>query len=156
MLPEGHPRRFDRPRAVAWAVLLSYLVAARLVGNLFPLSTFDMYQGHAPPVATRVLVLDATGTAAQVDDYEGYACEGPPLSMTLIEQRCGEHDRPLDYVLRDQALHIEAHAGEPTEPGTEPITLVARAHRLQPGPDQGRHADCVVARCTARRRGGRR
>jgi len=156
MHPRAARHRFDRPRAVAWAVFATYLVAARLVGNFFPLSVFDMYQAHAPDVATRVMVLDARGEAGEVDDYEGFACDGPPLSMAVIEQRCGEHYRPIDYVVRDQALHIEATSRVDAERDAEPVALVARARVLDPGPEQPAVSDCVVARCTARRRGERR
>lgn len=147
-------RRFDRPSVVAWAVFGTYLVAARVVGNFFPLSVFDMYQGHAPPVVSRVMVRDGAGATAEVDDYEGYVCEEPGLSMALVEQRCRPRHRPLDYVVRDQALHIEAHPGVPTDEGSEPVEIVMRAHVLDPSPDEPAVTDCVVLRCTARRRGG--
>ncbi|MCA9712704.1 MAG: hypothetical protein KDK70_43145, partial [Myxococcales bacterium] len=106
---EPPPRRLDRRLVVAWAIFATYLLAARMVGNFFPLSVFDMYQAHAPSVVARVLVVDEAGERAEVEDFEGWACEGPPLSMPQVEQRCGARHRPLDYVLRDQALYIEAH-----------------------------------------------
>ena len=139
------------PTVVALAVFVTYLVAARGPRNLFPLSVFDMYQGHASATAARVLVKDVSGEVAELDDYVDWTCSWeaqPPMS---VEATCGSEHRPLDYVLRDQDLYLQAHAGE----GDENVRLVSRAYRLS---DAGRPRfdDCVLAQCRARRKGGTR
>lgn len=120
-----------------------YLVAARGPSNLFPLSVFDMYQGHAPAVVARLLVLGPDGDAAEVDAFDDWSCTWEAES---IEATCGENHRLPDYVERDQRLYLERNAGE----GDASVELVSRAYRLdEPVRDA---EDCVVARCRARRR----
>jgi hypothetical protein len=129
----------------------TYLLAARVVGNLFPLSVFDMYRAEAPDVAARVLAIDAAGQPGEIEDFEAFVCETQRVSLTRIDETCGPDHRPLEYVVRDQELHIEAHRGD-DERGAEPITIVSRAHALT----QPTFTDCVITRCTARRRGDSR
>ena len=86
-----------------------------------------------------------TLTEAPDEDWETH--------LPQVEQRCGARHRPLDYVLRDQALYLEAHgdaAGGSL--AAERVTLVSRSYALEPQPGAAASADCVVARCTARRR----
>lgn len=134
------------PFIVAWGVFATYLVGARIVGNFFPVSVFDMYRERPPDVAARVIVIDASGQAAELDEFEAFVC-GEPLSLARIDLTCGDHHRPLDYVARDQELYIEAHRGVE---GGEPIAIVSRAHPLSSARTS---SDCVIAHCTARRRG---
>ena len=124
----------------------TYLVAARIVGNFFPLSVFDMYRGHAPEWAARVVAVDASGRVAELDDFEAFACDLEPVSLARVEATCGPDHRPLAYVTRDQELWVEAHRGSD---GDEPIAIVSRARAL----DHDSFDDCVIAKCTARRRG---
>ena len=150
MARQDGQRGVPLPFVVAWAVFATYLVAARVVGNLFPLSVFDMYQSHAPEVAARVVVLDAAGREAELDHFEGFVCESEPVSLLRAGQSCGPDHRPLHYVVRDQELWIEAHRGGDAAT-SEPITIVSRARSVTREPVT---ADCVIARCYARRRGG--
>ena len=55
------------------------------------------------------------------------------------------------YVVRDQQLWLEAHL-DPTG-GPEAIAIVSRAYALAERPGAPAFTDCVIARCTARRRG---
>ncbi len=154
---EQSPRGWDRRRVAAWAIFITYLIAARLVGNLFPFSVFDMYQAHAPDVVARVLVLDARGVAAQVDAFEAYVCEGPSLTMREIERTCGPDHRPIDYVVRDQALFIREHRGVArSRDGLEPISLVSRVRGSGTEVGDSEVSDCAIARCWARRAGSDR
>jgi hypothetical protein len=125
---------------------VTYVIAARIVGNFFPLSVFDMYQARAPEVAARVLAIDAAGRTAELHDFEAFACDERPLSLAHIDDTCGPDHRPLEYVTRDQELYIEAHVGDA---GDESIAVVSRAYSLS---DPG-VSDCVIAHCMARRRG---
>ncbi len=149
------PRRVTLPLVVAWSSLATYLVAARVVGNWMPLSTFDMYQGSAPEVAARVVVVDAGGERHELDRFEGYACEpaAAELAATLAA-RCTDEHRPLPYVVRDQQRWLDAHRD--AADGPEAVAITSRAHALTGRPGAPASSDCVLARCTARRRGGGR
>lgn len=137
----------------AWACLATYVMAARVVGNWFPLSTFDMYQAHAPEVVARVVVVDAAGRARELRHYEAYACEPAPVELAAaVAERCDEEHRPLPYVVRDQQLWLEAHVD--AAGGPEAIAIVSRAYMLAEQPGAPAFTDCALARCTARRRGG--
>lgn len=156
-MPARRSRRFTLPLVVAWSCLATYVVAARVVGNSFPLSTFDMYQAHAPEVVARVVVVDAAGVERELGHYDGYACEPAPLQLGAeVAERCGEQHRPLPYVVRDQQRWLEAHleSGGAGAGAAEAIAIVSRAYVLteQPGPPA--FTDCELARCTAHPRGG--
>jgi hypothetical protein len=144
-------RRIDLPLVVAWAIFATYVLAARGVRNMFPISVFDMYQAHAPEVVARVLVLDAAGETAQVEQFEGFVCEDDPAVLMHVEDTCGADHRPLEYVTRDQASYLARHSGQ--APGPEAITLVSRAYVLTARPGAPPSTDCVLTHCTARRRG---
>ena len=146
-------RPFTLPLVVAWSCLATYLVAARVVGNWFPLSTFDMYQAHAPEVVARVVVVDEHGDKRELAHYEALACEPAPLELAAaLAERCSEEHRPIPYVVRDQQLWLDAHRGPAG--GPEAIAIVSRAYVLAERPGAPAFGDCVLARCTARRRGG--
>lgn len=133
--------------------MTTYAVAARIVGNSFPLSTFDMYQAHAPEVVARVVVVDAAGRGRELSRYEGYACEPTPVRLAAaVKERCGDEHRPLPYVVRDQQLWLDAHLD--ADGGPEQVALVSRAYVLAERAGAPAFMDCVVARCTARVRGG--
>lgn len=144
-------RRFTLPLLIAWSIFATYLGAARLVGNLFPLSVFDMYRAHAPEVVARVLAVDAAGTKHELSRLEAFACEPAPVQLRAqVEARCDVDHRPLPYVLRDQQVWLDAHL-DPAG-GPEAITIISRAYVLVDRPGAPAHHDCELARCTARRR----
>jgi len=152
-VPLRRPRRVTLPLVVAWSCLVTYLVAARVVGNSFPISTFDMYQGHAPEVVARVVVVDGEGRKRELGQYEGYACEPAPVRLAeRVAERCSEEHRPLPYVVRDQQLWLDAHL-EPAG-GPETVAIASRAYVLVERPGAPTFTDCVIARCTATLRGG--
>ncbi len=141
--PEPAGSRPPLAWVVAVAVFATYLVAARGPSNLFPLSVFDMYQGRAPAVVARMLVIDTDGHAAQLDAFTDWSCTWEAES---VEATCGASHRLLDYVERDQRLYLERNAGE----GDVSVELVSRAYPLYEPATKAQ--DCVVARCRARRR----
>ncbi len=142
-LPDPERSRPPLAWVVAIAVFVTYLLAARGPSNLFPLSVFDMYQGHAPAVVARMLVIDADGRAAEIDAFEDWSCTWEAES---VEATCGATHRLMDYVERDQRLYLDHNAGE----GDVSVQLVSRAYRLHEPAAEAR--DCVIARCRARRR----
>ncbi len=138
-------RRVALPFVVAWGVFATYLLGARIVGNFFPLSVFDMYRGHAPQWAARVVAVDASGRTAELDAFEAFACDPDPPPLRDVERICGPAHRPLGYVVRDQELWLLRHGGS----GDEEIAIVSRARAL----DNDATDECVIARCSATRRG---
>jgi hypothetical protein len=152
-VPSRRSLRFTLPLLVAWSCLATYLVAARIVGNWFPLSTFDMYQAHAPEAVARVVVIDGEGSKRELGYFHAYACEPAQLELTAaVAERCSEEHRPLPYVIRDQQLWLDDHR-DPAG-GPEAIAIISRAYVLAERPEAPVYTDCVLARCTARRRGG--
>lgn len=136
--------RVRLPLVVAGSIFAVYLVAARLVGNLYPLSTFEMYSRPVPAWVTRIWARDATGALHRLDDYDEWRCE-PAIDLRAALERCGPEHVALDYVVRGEQVVLDAGVG-----GDVSVDLISRAHRLANGPGE-RVRECVLARCSARR-----
>ena len=148
----------NRPRGplpiaaiVAWTVFIAYFSAARGIQNFFPVSVFDMYRAHAPAVVGRVIVTDRTGDASEITTWTGFHCDdGRPVLKDLEACAPEPTSRPIGYILRDQQLHLDEHSE--VKPGSEAIAIILRSYRLVTERGAPPHTDCVIARCTARRR----
>ncbi len=136
------------PLVVGLAIFCAYFVAARLVGNLYPLSTFEMYSRPAPEWAARVFARDADGRLHRVDAFVGWRCPDP-TDLRAALASCGARHIALDYVVRDDQVAIDD--GDPS-PAGEPVELISRAQRVATGPGERTHV-CRIATCTATRRG---
>jgi hypothetical protein len=147
--PDG---RVSLPTVVAWTVAIAYLLAARGVRNFFPISSFDMYQGRAPEVASRPLVVDGAGRASELEQYDAFRCEPERPSLTDVAQCPGAPRGGIAYVSRDLQVYLDEHLAEPGA-GAEEASIVQRSWTLEDRPGAPSHVDCVLARCTARRRG---
>lgn len=145
------PRRRVSARLVAaWAIFAAYFVAARGVGNFFPLSVFDMYQGRAPEAAARIVAVDERGRTSELSGWKDFDCEGG--SPRLTERiKCGRPDQTVPYVARDLQGYVDANLGGGAG---EPLSIVSRTYRLTEGSGPLEFSDCLIARCTARRRSG--
>jgi hypothetical protein len=140
-------RRVTAPLLVAWASFATYVLAARGVRNLYPISVFDMYQRAAPTAVARVIVLDEHGGKHPLDAFTGFHCEPAPPMIPDVRRFCGPDHEPLDYVTRDQQRDFDAHlAGAP---GPLRIAIVSRSYRIDPVQLGTVEHDCVLARCTA-------
>ncbi len=136
---------------VAWTVFITYFVAARGIQNFFPISVFDMYRAHAPAVVARIIVVDPNGDASEITSWTDFHCEdGQPVLKDLEACAPDPTARPLGYILRDQQLHLDAHRD--VKPGPEAIAISLRSYQLRSDRGAPPHSDCIVARCTARRR----
>ena len=149
-------RRVPLPSVVAWAVFATYFVAARGAANLFPISSFGMYQGRAPDVVSRLVVVDQAGRTSAIDDFDAFHCA--PARPVLADESslCGQDHRGLEYVVRNQQVYLDDHLALQAARGAEPISIVSRAYRVRSEAPSRPSEDCVMARCTARRLDGAR
>jgi hypothetical protein len=149
--PPGASTRWGRHSLlVSASIFVTYLLAARGVRNLFPLSVFDMYKSHAPDVATRIIAVDAAGRAEELHAFEAFRCE--PAAPRLDELRSCEHAERgrIPYVVRDAQIYLDQHLRGDAR--GEEVTIAARTWRLQGRPGPLPFADCALARCVARRK----
>jgi hypothetical protein len=124
---------------VATLVLAGYLLAARGVGDLYPLSTYSMYAGSPGDSISRVMAL-VGGSFVEVTDLSSWQCDNLPH---LEAAQCGGA-RGIAYLDREREAHIRNHPGD----GGEPVELVRRVFSFD---GVQRPAYCTLARCRARR-----
>ncbi|MFO0635583.1 MAG: hypothetical protein U0168_22295 [Nannocystaceae bacterium] len=144
------PSRTRAPVWAAWSIFAAYVVAARGIGNAFPLSVFDMYQGRGGDSAARVLVRESDGRTRELDRYTALQCHPRLPQLMEVRRSCGPQHQPLDYVTRDQQRWLEAHLVD--EPQPREVAIVSRAWWLRPHAGEPGFDDCVIARCTATER----
>lgn len=141
------------PRLAAGIVFGAYLVAARGIGNCYPVSVFDMYQGRGDETAARVMVRDRGGEIFELDAFDGFSCFPRLPMISEVKRYCPTEHQPLDYVTRDQQRALERRLVDEPSVGDEEVAIVSRAFFLGERPLVTH--DCVLARCTARRRSPR-
>ncbi|MDI1478676.1 hypothetical protein [Polyangium sp. y55x31] len=135
----------------AWAIAIAYLLAARGVGNFFPLSAFGMYQGRSPDVASRVLVVGASGEAAEITAFDGFSC-APAWPKLDDVRHCAPGDQGrVEYVSRDLQVYLDAHVTSDAA-GMEDARIVWRTWTLEDRPGPPASQDCELASCRVRRR----
>jgi hypothetical protein len=152
---DGTPpdRRVSLPTVVAFALAVSYLLAARGVRNFFPISSFDMYQGRSPDVASRPLVVDGAGKASELTQYDAFRCEPARPQLTDVRQCPGAPLGGIHYVARDLQVYLDEHLAAEGA-GMAEASIVQRSWTLEDRPGPPSYVDCVLARCSVRRRGG--
>jgi len=136
-----------RPAAIglrALVLLVAYVAAARGVGNLYPLSTFEMYGGTRLTTASRIAVIDAAGVH-EVERFSRWRCAA---SVDVDPRRC-THQWPYFHVeARDR--EVLAHIERAADPGADarPVVVIRRVWRAsEDGPMTP--SDCELARCEA-------
>lgn len=142
-------RRVPLPFWVAWAVLLTYLAAGRIVRNFFPVSVFDMYQARAEDVSTRILFLNDAGESTRLSTWSQFHCAPAHPVFAEVTNQCGFDFRPIPYVARDQQRYFDAHQHARSE--GDGVRIVARAYWLSDVEGRPLHRDCELARCQATR-----
>jgi len=135
-----------------WAIFIAYVLAARGIRNFFPISSFDMYQGRAPTIATRILVVDDIGHSSEITQYDSFQCNPAKPKLENVQHCQGAAIRGPNYVVRDQQIHLDAHlrSGLTDAPNAK---LVLRTFTLEDRPGPPAFSDCVLAACLVHKRG---
>lgn len=133
------------PRLVAFGVFVVYLLAARGVGNFYPLSTFEMYGSSTLSSASRIVVRDESGAVDEVDAYTGFACDHPvdPDPRTCLEAWPFDHVPAMDAAFARTIDRSRASSSAPR------VEIVRRVWRFED--EHTLTQDCVLARCRAAR-----
>ena len=132
--------------AFALTLIGAYVVTARGVGNLFPISTFEMYGRSTPGSASRIIVRRSDGSLAEVTDFEAFDCatEVSADPMTCLDAWPFEHVPAED---EGAVAHVQEAAAR-LDDGEE-VEVVRRVWRLRD--ETVPHAeDCTLARCSVR------
>ena len=140
----GHAR--EPAVGLGAAVLVTYLLVARGLGDLYPFSTFSMYSAHPTDSGSRIVARDARGGLREVSSYDRWACPGTEALERA--DACGVVTA-IDYLDREAREYLDGHAAADT-PGSEPVEVVRRAWRF--GGDAPVIRDCPLLRCRAVRR----
>jgi hypothetical protein len=132
------------PRWLPWVLLATYVLAARGAGNLYPLSTFDMYGKTALDSASRIVARDGE-ELREIERYEHWRCETQPSP--------DPHECPREWPFVhlesvDRAAIRRVREADPPKDGARPVAIVRRIWRFS-GDDPPTTVDCVLARCEA-------
>jgi hypothetical protein len=127
--------------------MLGYVVAARGVGNLYPLSTFEMYGATRLVDASRIVVIAPDGPH-EVERFAKWRCDRTP---DPDPRQCGE-SWPFFHIEASDRAAID-RVRNATVPGTgaTPVLLVRRVWRLDERDTSVQIEDCELARCEAER-----
>lgn len=134
------------PRATAVLALLGYLALARAAGNLFPLSSFNMYSTERLDSPSRIVARDAQGRVHELDHYVAWDCPTPPdIRPAACPAQWPFYHVP--YLDREAAdlLHDRAAAA----PGAPPVVVVRRVFRLADRTGDPTVHDCPLVTCRA-------
>jgi hypothetical protein len=147
-------RRSHLPLVVIWAIFIAYVLAARGIRNFFPISSFDMYQGQAPTIASRILVVENDGGSSEITHYDSFQCNPAEPKLENVKHCEGATIRGPGYVVRDQQIYLDAHLHSGADDGLA-AKLVLRTYTLENRPGPPAFSDCLLAVCRVRKRGER-
>jgi hypothetical protein len=136
--------RTAAPRWRAIVLLVAYVAAARGVGNLYPLSTFEMYGGTRLTTASRIAVIDADGVH-EVERFSRWRCAA---TVDVDPRHCPQQWPYFHVEARDR--EVLAHIERAAKPGADArdVTVFRRVWRAaDDGPMVA--SDCELARCEA-------
>ncbi len=135
------------------AIFVLYVALGQLLGDAYPVSSFSMYARQARSHTSRILAVAPDGRATSVRDLEAWRCD---QEIDLRADRCvTATDFDVTNYLDDlDAAWLRDHPDDPEAPrGDERWDLVRRVFAIDPAGGPPRSTDCVLARCTAQRRG---
>ena len=150
MDPQAKERSGRGVHPTVWITVLvmgGYFLIARVVGNLYPFSTFSMYSAAKSESASHIVARDRAGTLHAVLEYEGWSCP-EPLDIDPPRCRAAARFSSIGYIDRRILEHVRGHRST----GGEPVELVRHIWRFQDGSGDVRTEDCVLAQCQAVRR----
>ncbi len=161
-MDEGLRRRIAPRAAVAVAVLSfgGYFGVARVVGNVYPFSTFPMYAGEHVSTGSRIVAKDDFQHLREVSDGEGWECDftstraaGQSISKVpglgpLDPSVCADGDvYTIPYVDREAFDFVRAH--QASDPRARPVELVRHIWRFPHDEGPPIESDCHIAHCQA-------
>ncbi len=130
--------------AVAGLAFVGYFGIARIVGNLYPFSTFPMYAGEHRTTGSRIVAKDAAGVLHEVSDGAAWAC----VPADLDARACGGPDvYTIDYVDREALAYVREHSGGDAQ--AVPVELVRHVWSFTNDRDPPTARDCSIATCRA-------
>jgi len=135
-------------RLLAIVCIATFWLTGRLFGEFYPFSPLGMFNA-ADSVASRLIVIDSSGTARDVVNYVAWTCEGP-LVFKPPPGSCPSYPyAAFDEIVLD---HIQSHPAGVEDAQTEPIELTRRVFAVPDPVGPVRVTDCPIMHCTARRR----
>ncbi|MCB9740080.1 MAG: hypothetical protein H6747_12515 [Deltaproteobacteria bacterium] len=151
---EDGPQRAQPSPAepVSWRLSLGVLIVvvatAQVVHHAWPFYALDMFS-YVPTSGSRLIVLQADGTAREPKRFVDYRCDPMPTEYSLPAPGvCGTwtsievHDRAsFFWILR--------HHGQPPPGAAQPLLLARRIERFDAEGGRER-VDCPISRCVAR------
>ena len=136
---------------IAWIVvalaMVGYLAIARVLGDVYPFSTFSMYGGATLDSASRIVVV-GDGGAAEIESFATLACdrEIDVAPLACVEEWPYTHFPAVD---QQAAAAIAARSGPPGR--GHAVAIVRRIWRFDASGSPVIARDCELARCEATR-----
>lgn len=132
--------------ALGALVLITYVLVARGLHDLYPFSTFSMYSGHATTAGSRIVARDAGGRIRELSAYDRWSCPPEAGVQEKDAEACGEVYR-IDYLDREAREYLSEHRTDRAAPGSEPVEVVRRIWQFGGAAPVTR--DCPILRCSA-------
>lgn len=146
--PPSPPASLGRlPVAVGVLAFATVLLVGLGAGTFYPFGRFDFFVTGPQTQASLLVLVDAAGTAHDLDAYRSLACDGP---LRELVHACPRQPDVTQVVRDDDALARLERAGTPAA-GGEPVQLVRRRWRVTDLPGPPPHDDCQICRCRAER-----
>ena len=125
--------------------LVTYVLVANTVQQLYPFSVFDMYANRANS-ASKVVAQRSDGTLVDVNRLRQWHCP-QPVTLEVDTHDGRPHPYTIPYRDREALDWIHEHAAE--QPQGVMVRVVRHIWWLQPAPNQSAEEDRVLATCTA-------
>jgi hypothetical protein len=130
--------------AVAAVAFVGYFAVARIVGNVYPFSTFPMYaEGHRT-TASRIVAKDAKGVLHEVTDATAWSCDSAALDPSACT---GPDVYAIHYVDREAIDCVRATQVETSN--APPVDLVRHVWAFPDDEGPPTTRDCRIAACRA-------
>jgi hypothetical protein len=139
-------RQVDRRATLAVGLLsfFGYLVVARIVGNVYPFSTFPMYAGERITSGSRIVARDESLRLHEVTDGTAWQCDAGALDPNGC---AGGHVHTISYVDREAIEYVRTHTG--ADPRSRPVEIVRHVWTFPDDRGPPTTSDCRLALCLA-------
>jgi hypothetical protein len=145
-MDERERRRIERSAGLAVAALsfIGYLAVARIVGNVYPFSTFPMYAGEHLTTGSRIVAKDESQRLREVTDGTAWECDLPALDPNGCS---GRDVHTISYVDREAIDYVREHPGG--DPRARPVEIVRHIWSFPDDRGPPTTSDCHLATCRA-------